>query len=33
LVFSGLAGVAGAIGALCVVFASKAAIDAAKPKT
>jgi hypothetical protein len=30
LVFSGLAGVAGAIGALCVVFASKAAVDAAK---
>jgi drug/metabolite transporter (DMT)-like permease len=30
LVFSGLAGVAGAIGALCVVFASKSAIDAAK---
>ncbi len=29
LVFSGLAGVAGAIGALCVVFASKAAVDAA----
>lgn len=30
LVFSSLAGVAGAVGALCVVFASKAAIDAAK---
>jgi uncharacterized membrane protein len=30
LVFSGLAGVAGAIGALCVVFASKSAVDAAK---
>ena len=30
LVFSSLAGVAGAAGALCVVFASKAAIDAAK---
>jgi len=30
LVFSGLAGVAGAIGAICVVFASKAAVDAAK---
>ena len=30
LVFSGLAGVAGAVGALCVVFASKAAVDAAK---
>lgn len=30
LVFSGLAGVAGAIGAICVIFASKAAVDAAK---
>src|SRR5262245_23429755 len=30
LVFSSLAGIAGAAGALCVVFASKAAIDAAK---
>lgn len=30
LVFSGLAGVAGAVGALCVVFASKSAVDAAK---
>jgi drug/metabolite transporter (DMT)-like permease len=30
LVFAGLAGVAGAVGALCVVFASKAAVDAAK---
>jgi drug/metabolite transporter (DMT)-like permease len=30
LVFSGLAGVAGAVGALCVVFASKAAVDAAR---
>lgn len=30
LVFSSLAGVAGAVGALCVVFASKAAVDAAK---
>jgi hypothetical protein len=30
LVFSGLAGVAGAVGALCVVFASKAAMDAAR---
>jgi hypothetical protein len=29
LVFSGLAGVAGAVGALCVVFASKAAVMAA----
>jgi len=29
LVFSSLAGVAGAVGALCVVFASKAAVDAA----
>lgn len=30
LIFSGLAGVAGAIGAICVIFASKAAVDAAK---
>jgi drug/metabolite transporter (DMT)-like permease len=30
LVFSSLAGVAGAVGALCVVFATKAAIEAAK---
>jgi drug/metabolite transporter (DMT)-like permease len=30
LVFSLLAGVAGAVGALCVVFASKAAVDAAR---
>jgi len=30
LVFSGLAGVAGAVGALCVVFASKAAVTAAQ---
>jgi hypothetical protein len=30
LVFSGLAGVAGAVGALCVVFASKSAVGAAK---
>jgi hypothetical protein len=30
LVFSGLAGVAGAVGALCVVFASKAAVQAAQ---
>src|SRR6516162_9700059 len=30
LVFSGLAGVAGAVGALCVVFASKAAVAAAQ---
>src|SRR5947209_12377303 len=29
LVFSGLAGVAGAVGALCVVFASKSATEAA----
>jgi hypothetical protein len=29
-VFSGLAGVAGAVGAICVIFASKAAVDAAK---
>jgi hypothetical protein len=30
LVFSGLAGIAGAVGAICVIFASKAAVDAAK---
>lgn len=30
LAFSGMAGVAGAVGALCVVFASKAAMDAAR---
>jgi drug/metabolite transporter (DMT)-like permease len=30
LVFSALAGAAGAIGAICVIFASKAAVDAAK---
>ncbi len=30
LVFAGLAGVAGAVGALCVVFASKAAVDTAQ---
>lgn len=30
LVFSGLAGVAGAVGALCVIFASKSAVQAAK---
>jgi hypothetical protein len=30
LVFSGLAGVAGAVGAICVIFASKAAVDSAK---
>lgn len=30
LVFSSLAGVAGAVGAICVVFASKAAMDAGK---
>lgn len=30
LIFSGLAGVAGAVGAICVIFASKAAVDAAK---
>src|SRR5436305_11124266 len=30
LVFSGLAGVAGAVGALCVIFASKYAVDAAR---
>ena len=30
LTFSALAGIAGAIGAICVIFASKAAVDAAK---
>jgi len=30
LVFAGLAGVAGAVGALCVIFASKSAVQAAK---
>src|SRR5262245_53045586 len=30
LVFSGLAGVAGAVGALCVIFATKSAVGAAK---
>jgi hypothetical protein len=30
LVFSALAGVAGAVGAICVIFASKAAVDQAK---
>ncbi len=30
LIFSSLAGVAGAVGAICVIFASKAAVDAAK---
>jgi len=30
LVFSGLAGVAGAVGAICVIFASKAAVDHAR---
>jgi hypothetical protein len=30
LVFSGLAGAMGAVGAICVIFASKAAVDAAK---
>lgn len=30
LVFSGLAGVAGAVGAICVIFATKAAVDAGK---
>jgi hypothetical protein len=30
LIFSGLAGVAGAVGAICVIFASKAAVDSAK---
>jgi hypothetical protein len=30
LVFSGLAGVAGAVGAICVIFATRAAVDAGK---
>ncbi len=30
LIFSSLAGVAGAVGAICVIFASKAAVDSAK---
>jgi hypothetical protein len=30
LIFSGLAGVAGAVGAICVIFASKAAVDQAR---
>jgi hypothetical protein len=30
LLFSGLAGIAGAVGAICVIFASKAAVDQAK---
>lgn len=30
LIFSGLAGVAGAVGAICVIFATKAAVDAGK---
>lgn len=30
LVFSGLAGIAGAVGALCVIFATKSAIDSAR---
>jgi hypothetical protein len=30
IVFSSLAGIAGAVGAICVIFASKAAVDAAK---
>ena len=30
LVFSGLAGIAGAVGAICVIFASKAAVDQAR---
>jgi hypothetical protein len=30
LIFSALAGVAGAVGAICVIFASKAAVDEAK---
>lgn len=33
LVFSGLAGVAGAVGAICVIFATKAAVDAGKELT
>ncbi|QJW97359.1 hypothetical protein [Frigoriglobus tundricola] len=30
LIFSALAGIAGAVGAICVIFASKAAVDTAK---
>jgi hypothetical protein len=30
LLFSSLAGIAGAVGAICVIFASKAAVDQAK---
>ncbi|MCE9565384.1 MAG: hypothetical protein K8U57_25455 [Planctomycetes bacterium] len=30
LIFSGLAGIAGAVGAICVIFASKAAVDNAR---
>lgn len=30
LIFSALAGIAGAVGAICVIFASKAAVDAAR---
>jgi hypothetical protein len=30
LIFSSLAGVAGAVGAICVIFASKAAVESAK---
>ena len=30
MVFSGLAGIAGAVGAICVIFASKAAVDQAR---
>jgi len=30
LIFSAMAGIAGAVGAICVIFASKAAVDAAK---
>src|SRR5438874_2982746 len=30
LVFSGLAGVAGAVGAICVIFATRSAVDAGK---
>ncbi len=30
LIFSSFAGIAGAVGAICVIFASKAAVDAAK---
>jgi hypothetical protein len=33
LMFSSLAGVAGAVGAICVIFASKAAVDAAKAES